>query len=107
MVSVHSEKGKTMNTVQLKNNIYKNGEYERHISNRMAKEKAKAIEPTLAELKLRDALRKFCTEKGLIRDGFRIGRTKQGIRSNIHAFFTILEKNGLKDEFFKEYCNEG
>lgn len=89
-----------MNEVHAKNNRYKNGEYNPSYSLIWAKEKAKSIEPSIEMLQYRDALYKFCVQKGLIRDGFKIGRTKQAIKSNIYALKTILRKNGLDGEFF-------
>ena len=97
-----AEKGKTMNTVHLKNNIYKNGEYDPHISSKIAKEKAKNKVPSISQAKYRDALYKFCVEKGIVGDSFRLGRTKQNISANINAMKTILRKHGLADEFFKK-----
>lgn len=100
-----------MNTVHAKNNRYKNGWYNPSYSNQIAKEKAESIEPSLKQVKYRDDLYKFCLQKGIVREGFRLGRTKQTIRSNIAAFQTIIRKNGLVDEFMnakpvKENDNE-
>lgn len=89
-----------MNFVQAKNNRYKNGEYNPNRSIQIAKEKASSIEPTRKQVQYRDALYKFCLQKGIVGEGFRIYRTKQGISANIRAFKSILRKNGLADEFF-------
>ena len=89
-----------MNIVHLKNNTYKNGEYNPDHSRQMAREKAKSIAPSIKQLQYRDALYDFCLQKGIVREGFRLGRTKQGIHTNIRALISILEKNGLADEFF-------
>ena len=89
-----------MNAVHAKNNRYKNGEYNPSYSFRWAKEQAKSIEPSIKMLQYRDELYKFCVQNGLIRDSFKLGRTKQTIKSNIYALKTILRKNGLDGEFF-------
>lgn len=89
-----------MNGVHAKNNRYKNGEYNPSYSNQIVKEKAKSIDPTQKQVQFRDDLLNFCRQKGLMRDGFKIGRTRQGISSNIYALKTILKKNGLDGEFF-------
>lgn len=91
-----------MNAVHAKNNRYKNGEYNPSYSFRWAKEQAKSIEPSINLVKYRDDLYKFCVQNGLIREGFKLGRTKQAIKSNIYGLKTILRKNGLADEFFGE-----
>ena len=88
-----------MNTVHFKNNIYKSGDCHQSISKKILKENAKSIEPTINQVKYRDDLYEFCVEKGLVREGFKLGRTKQTIRSNIRALMTIIRKNGLVDEF--------
>lgn len=89
-----------MNRIQSKNNIYKNGEYNKHYADRFEMVQSK-IEPTISQIEYRDALYKFCLQKGVIRDGFHLGRTRLQIRSNIRAFITILNKNGLAEEFFE------
>ena len=91
-----------MNTVQFKNNLYKNGGFSPNHSEKMVKDKLRSIEPTLKQLEYRDNLYKYCVQKGLVRDGFRLMRTKQGIKANIYALISILRKNGLADEFFGE-----
>lgn len=90
-----------MNTVHSRNNIYKNGEWHPCHSKAMAVEKAKNILPTKDAVKYRDDLYKFCAEKGLLRN-FPLGRTRKAITANIRAFITLLNKNGLADEFFKK-----
>ena len=90
-----------MNEVHAKNNLFRSGAYSPSYSRELAKEKAKDIVPSVAQTEFRDNLYKFCNEKGLIRNGFKMRRTKQGIASNIHALITIIKKNGLYDEFFK------
>lgn len=90
-----------MNGIHAKNNLFRSGAYNPSYSIELAKEKAKDIVPRVAQAEFRDNLYKFCNEKGLIRDGFKMRRTKQGIASNIHALITIIKKNGLYDEFFK------
>ncbi len=89
-----------MNTVHAKHNRYKNGEYNPSHSKQIAQEKAESIEPTQKLMKYRDDLYKFCLQKGLLWDGFKVYRTKQGMKSNIWALISILRKNGLEDEFF-------
>lgn len=89
-----------MNTIQWKNNLYKNGEYAPDHSKAMAVEKAKDISPSCKQAEYRDALYKFCKEKGLILHDFKFRRTKQGISANIQALISILRKNGLAEEFF-------
>lgn len=96
-----------MNEVQWKNNLYKNGWYAPSNSKAMILEKARNKTPSHKQIEYRDALYKFCCEKGLIRDGFRIYRTNRGISSNIQAFLTILRKNGFTDEFFSKRQEEG
>ena len=95
-----------MNKVHAKNNLFRSGAYEPNYSIEIAKEKAKDIVPSIAQAEFRDNLYKFCNEKGLIRNGFKMGRTKRGIASNIHALITIIKKNGLYDEFFKNHPAE-
>jgi hypothetical protein len=97
--SVVVEKGKTMNTYHYKNNIVKNGEWNPDHSVALVKEKARSIEPTTKQVVYRDDLYNFCVQKGLVKPGFKLYRTKGGISSNIQAFMTILRKNGLVDEF--------
>jgi hypothetical protein len=89
-----------MNITQAKNNRYKNGEYNPNHSIQMVKEKAKNEIPTKNQVKYRDDLLNFCRQKGLVRDGFIVHRTRQGIRSNIYALNSILRKNGLDGEFY-------
>ena len=89
-----------MNTVHAKNNRYKNGEYNPDHSLHIAREKAKSIEPTRNQVEYRDALYKFCIQKGIVREGFTLRRTKQGISANIRALISIIGKNGLAGEFF-------
>ena len=95
-----------MNEVHAKNNLFRSGAYNPSYSRELAKEKAKDIVPSVAQTEFRDNLYKFCNEKGLIRNGFKMRRTKQGIASNIHALITIIKKNGLYDEFFKNQSAE-
>ena len=89
-----------MNTYHWKNNTYKNGEYHPDHSEAMAKEKR--IEPTIKQVEYRDALYKFCVQNGLVKEGFKMGRTNRGISSSINALKTIIRKNGLADEFFEK-----
>lgn len=91
-----------MNSVHARNNRYKNGEYNPSRATAIAREKASSICPTQKQVQYRDALYKFCIQKGLVGAGFKIGRTRQAITSNIRAFITILKKNGLEDEFFQK-----
>lgn len=86
-----------MNYIQAKNNIYRNGQYHPDHSRKLLKDTG--TEPTGKQILYRNALYNFCKEKGLIRDGFHLGRTKRDISANIKAFMTILQKNGLVDEF--------
>lgn len=96
-----------MNTFQFKNNTYKNGEYDPSYSKRMVKDNAKSIEPSVKQLEYRDALYKFCVQKGLVREGFKLGRTKQNMRANISALIGILRRNGLMDEFVNAKPQKG
>lgn len=89
-----------MNTYQYKTNLVKNGEWQPNHSQAMVKEKGKSIEPTTKQAKYMDDLYNFCKQKGVIKEGFRLGRTKSGITSSINALITILNKNGLAEEFF-------
>lgn len=89
-----------MNQIHAKNNRYKNGEYNKHYADRYEMSQSRK-EPTMSQIEYRDALYKFCLEKGVIREGFLCGRTRLQIRSNIKAFITILNKNGLAKEFFE------
>lgn len=89
-----------MNMTQWKNNIYRNGEYKPDHSKMIAVEKAREIVPTSKQAKYRDDLYNFCIQKGIVREGFTIRRTKQGINANIRALLSILRKNGLAEEFF-------
>mgnify|MGYP003290444792 CR=1 FL=1 len=91
-----------MNGIHAKNNRYKNGEYNKHFADRYEMAQ-KRIEPTMSQIEYRDALYKFCLEKGVIREGFPCGRTRLQIRSNIRAFLTILYKNGLTAEFYETH----
>ena len=95
-----------MNGIHSKNNLFRSGAYNPSYSRELAQEKAKDIVPSVAQAEFRDNLYKFCNEKGLIRDGFKMRRAKQGIASNIHALITIIKKNGLYDEFFKNQSAE-
>ena len=95
-----------MNRIHSKNNLFISGAYNPSYSRALAQEKAKDIVPSTAQAEFRDNLYKFCNEKGLIRDGFKMRRTKQGITSNINARITIIKKNGLYDEFFKNQSAE-
>lgn len=88
-----------MNGIHSKNNIYKNGEYNNHFADRFEMAQSRK-EPTMSQIEYRDALYKFCINKGIVRDGFRIGRTNREISANIRALITILSKHGFADEFF-------
>lgn len=91
-----------MNTYHYKNNTYKNGWYRPDHSKAMEKEKAKSIEPTTKQEEYRDVLYKFCVQKGIVGDGFKMQRTNRGISANINALRTIIVKNGFADEFWGE-----
>lgn len=91
-----------MNNVHAKNNRYKNGEYNKHYADRFEMAQSNK-EPTMSQIEYRDALYKFCLQKGVIREGFLTGRTRLQIRSNISALITILYKNGLADEFYETH----
>ena len=96
-----AERRMIMNFVHANNNRYKNGEYKPlDHSLQIARDKARSIEPSIKQLQYRDNLYDFCLQKGIVREGFQLGRTKQGISSDIRALITILQKNGLTDEFF-------
>ena len=97
-----AERRMIMNQTHAKNNRYKNGEYNKHFADRYEMSKKQRIkEPTMSQVEYRDALYKFCLEKGVIREGFLRGRTRTQVCSNISAFITILRKNGLADEFYE------
>ena len=91
-----------MNGTHSKNNRYKNGEYNKHFADRYEMAQSRK-EPTMSQIEYRDALYKFCLEKGVIREGFLCGRTRLQVRSNISALLTILRKNGLSDEFYEKH----
>ena len=88
-----------MNGVHAKNNRYKNGEYNKHYAYRYEMSQSRK-EPTMSQIEYRDALYKFCIDKGLVRDSFRLGRTNREFSANIRALITILSKHGFADEFF-------
>ena len=90
-----------MNGIHSRNNRYKNGEYNKHFADRYEMAQ-RNNEPTMSQIEYRDALYKFCLEKGVIREGFLCGRTRLQLRSNIKALITILNKNGLADEFYEK-----
>ena len=94
-----------MNYTQAKNNIYRSGQYHPDHSRKLQKDKA--TEPTGKQILYRNDLYKFCLEKGMVRDGFRLGRTNREISANINAFKTILHKNGMVDEFRERTRNGG
>ena len=96
-----------MNFTQYKNNRFKNGEYHPSYSVQIEREKASSIEPTQKQVQYRDDLHKFCIQKGIVKDSFKIRRTKQGISSDIRAFITILKKHGFEDEFFGRSAEDG
>lgn len=54
----------------------------------------------MQQIEYRDALYKFCIDKGIVGDGFKTGRTNREISANIRAFITILSKHRFADEFF-------
>lgn len=91
-----------MNGIHSRNNIYKNGEYNIHSADRVKAAQSKII-PTMPQIKYRNVLYQFCLQKGVIREGFPLGRTRSQITSNIRAFITILRKNGLEKEFFEKH----
>lgn len=91
-----------MNGIHSINNIYKNGEYNIHFADRFEMAQSNK-EPTMSQLEYRNALYQFCLQKGVIRDGFPLGRTRSQISSNIRAFLTILYKNGLAVEFYETH----
>lgn len=88
-----------MNEVHAKNNRYKNGEYNKHYADRFEMAQSNK-EPTMSQIEYRDALYKFCLKKGVI-SVFPLGKTRSKVHSNIRAFITILNKNGLAEEFFE------
>ena len=99
-ISGTAERRMIMNEIHAKNNRYKNGEYNKHYADRYEMAQSRK-EPTMSQIEYRDALYKFCLEKGVIRDGFLRGRTRVQVSSNISALITILHKNGLADEFYE------
>lgn len=86
-----------MNCIQSKNNIYRNGQHHPDHSKKLLKDTG--TEPTGKQILYRNDLYKFCLEKGLIHEGFRLGRTNREIAANINALKVIVQKNGLVDEF--------
>ena len=88
-----------MNEVHAKNNRYKNGEYNKHYADRFEMAQSKKA-PTMSQIEYRDALYNFCLQKGVI-SVFPLGKTRLKVHSNIRAFITILNKNGLAEEFFE------
>lgn len=94
-----------MNYIQSKNNIYRSGQYHPDHSRKLLKDTGTM--PTGKQILYRNALYDFCKEKGLMRDGFRLGRTNREISANIKAFRTILQKYGMVDEFRERTRNGG
>ena len=88
-----------MNEVHAKNNRYKNGEYNKHYADRFEMAQRNKA-PTMSQIEYRDALYKFLLQKGAI-SVFPLGKTRSNVHSNIRAFITILNKNGLAEEFFE------
>lgn len=64
-----------------------------------AKERASNIVPSIAQKEYRDALYMFLREKGIVHDGFKLGKTRRMMHTNIRAFSTIITKHGLWDEW--------
>lgn len=95
-----------MNNYLNKDNIYRNGEWNTNHSEAMVREKARSKVPSINQVKFRDDLYNFCMEKGILKEGFPLARTKHGMISNIRAFKTIIAKNGLVDEFRERKDNE-
>lgn len=97
-----AERRMIMNRTHSRNNIYKNGEYNIHFADRLKAAQSKII-PTMSQIEYRNALYQFSLQKGVIQEGFPLGRTRSQISSNIRAFITILRKNGLDKEFFETH----
>lgn len=85
-----------MNLIQMANNVYKSGSHKPNYRTTMAV-KDHLNTPTQAQAKYRNALYKFLREKGLVQ-GLQLYGDKQGMRSNIKAFLTIIERHGLMEE---------
>ena len=96
-----------MNDYLYKRNLYKNGVWQPDNSKAWAKDRAKDISPTKAQIQYRDSLYDFIAQKGLVRDGFKLGRTKKAVTANIYAFYTILRKNGLVEEYIANQMVKG
>lgn len=90
-----------MNTFVSRGNIYKNGNYHPDHSAKLSKDMAKNKIPSMKQVKYRDDLYKFCLNNGIVKD-FKLGRTRQNVHSNIRAFITIIEKNGLWEKFLEQ-----
>ena len=80
-------------------NLRASGSYKGERVVAFAKERATNIEPSNAQKKYRDDLYMFLRKKGVIRDGFKLGKTRKMIHSDIRAFSTIITKHGLWDEW--------
>lgn len=94
-----------MNYTQTKINIYRSGQYHPDHSRKLLKDIG--TEPTGKQILYRNDLYDFCKEKGLMRDGFRLGRTNRDIAANINAFKTIIQKHGMVDEFLERSKERG
>jgi len=94
-----------MNSMMTKRNMVALGLGERYNIDTFAKEKAASIEPSVAQKKYRDELYKFVAEKGIVRDSFKLGRTKQMIGRDIRSLHTIITKHGLWDEWERRADN--
>lgn len=94
-----------MNTEQTICNMIAHGLYKADRVKAFATEKAKSKEPSVAQVNYRNELYKFGKEKGVVRDGFKLGRTKQDIGRDIRALWTIIDKNGLSDEWNRRADN--
>lgn len=94
------------NTEQTVQNMMAHGLYKADRVAAFAMDKAKSIEPSVAQVKYRDDLYKFIVEKGVARDNFKLGRTKQMISKDIRSFWTIISKHRLEDEWNRR-ANDG
>ena len=88
-----------LNTEQSIQNAIAHGLYKTDHVMAIVKEQSRSIEPSVSQVAYRDALYKFLLEKGVVREGFPLGRSKSGITSNIRAYWTLIRKHGLVDEW--------
>lgn len=94
-----------MNREQTKQNMIASGRYKDERVVAYAKEQASNIVPSIEQKEYRDALYMFLRGKGIVRDGFKLGKTRQMIHRDIRALYTIITKHGLWDEWNRRADN--